>query len=293
MMVFSNFRHHFKKLPNSNMENLRNQIRRFYNLGFLSISRIFLFLIIVTLIQLNKSFSQNQTAKVSPSGTWYYEYIPADYNENSDDYPIMFFFHGLEERGNNEADLLEVAKYGPPKHVKNGHNFPFILISPQLKTKLGNWPPHYMDEVVENVLNGDLRIDRSRIYITGLSLGGGGAWYYAQNFPEKIAAVAPVCGNRNIRSQACNIATANIPLWAFHGEEDGVVSVTRTIKMVEAINECDTKISPEPKMTIYKGVGHNSWSRAYKTNNSLHTPNIYEWFMQQSKTSISENRGTK
>ncbi|WP_296623129.1 alpha/beta fold hydrolase, partial [Marivirga sp.] len=235
------------------------------------------------------AFSQNQEAKKSPAGTWYYEYLPADYNGNSKDYPIMFFFHGLGERGNVKGDLPEVARNGPPKYVKNGHDFPFILISPQLKTNMGNWTPAYMDEVVEHVLGGGLRVDLNRIYITGLSLGGGGAWYYAQSFPDKIAAVAPICGSGNNTNKADEIAAEDVPVWAFHGDADGVVPVSRTINMVEAIKESTLDITPTPKMTIYPGVGHDAWSNAYKTDHSLHNPNIYEWFMKQSRDSNSPN----
>jgi gliding motility-associated-like protein len=252
---------------------------------------IIVLLIFSFIFQQKSAIAQNQVAKVSPSGTWYYEYLPTDYNSNTDNYPVMFFFHGLGERGNNEADLNKVTRNGPPLHVKNGYEFPFILISPQLKTNLGNWPPNYMDEVVEHVLNSGLRIDVERIYITGLSLGGGGAWFYAHSFPDKIAAVAPVCGSRNNINKACNIAAENIPIWAFHGDADGVVPVNRTLNMIDAINACTPAISPEPIVTIYEGVGHNSWSRAYRTDNSLHTPNIYEWFMQQNRASISVDAG--
>ncbi|WKV12902.1 PKD domain-containing protein [Marivirga harenae] len=250
-----------------------------------------LLLIFIFIFQHKIVLAQNQLAKESPGGTWYYEYLPADYNSNTDDYPIMIFFHGLGERGNNEGDLTKVAKNGPPLHVKNGHDFPFILISPQLKTNLGNWPPNYMDEVVEHVLNDGLRIDLNRIYVTGLSLGGGGAWFYAHSFPEKIAAVAPVCGSRNNLNKACNIAAENIPVWAFHGDADGVVPLNRTTLMIDALNECTPAINPAPLLTVYEGIGHNSWSRAYRTDNSLHTPNIYEWFMQQSRASISVDAG--
>jgi len=246
--------------------------------------------IILSILSLNV-YGQNQVAKVTPDGTWYYEYLPADYNNNTDDYPVMFFFHGLGERGNNEGDLTKVAKNGPPKHVKNGTDFPFILISPQLKTNLGNWPPNYMDEVVEHIFASDLRIDMNRVYVTGLSLGGGGAWFYAQRFPEKITAVAPVCGSRNKTSEACDIAVENIPVWAFHGDNDGTVSVNKTINMIDAINACTPAIDPTARITIYEGVGHNSWSRAYRTDNSLHDPNIYQWFMSHSKSSLSVSAG--
>ncbi len=234
--------------------------------------------------------AQNQNPRVTPAGTWYLEYLPPGYEGSTEDFPVVFFFHGLGERGNNAGDLNKVAQNGPPQHVKNGHEFPFILISPQLKTTLGNWPPNYMDEVVEYVKT-ELRIDLNRIYVTGLSLGGGGAWFYAQSFPEKIAALAPICGSRNTPNAACNIANENIPVWAFHGDNDGVVNVSRTVNMVTAINNCQPAIDPPTIMTIYPGVGHNSWSRAYRTDNNLHTPNLYEWMMAQSRSSITANAG--
>ncbi len=259
-------------------------------MNFQKIKVFFLLTLCFVLLSLQLR-SQNQVAKQTPAGTWYYEYLPADYNGNSDDYPVMFFLHGLGERGNNESDLPKVAKNGPPKLVKNGTDFPFILISPQLKTNL-DWPPNYVDEVVEHILQGSLRVDPNRVYVTGLSLGGGGAWFYAQSFPEKIAALAPICGSRNNKNKACNIAAENIPVWAFHGDNDPTINYKKTTLMIEAINECTPAINPAPKLTIYEGVSHNSWSRAYKNDNSLHTPNIYQWFMMQSRSSISVSAGT-
>ncbi|MGM0581495.1 MAG: PKD domain-containing protein [Bacteroidota bacterium] len=257
-------------------------IRKFYFLDLVSNYKIALLVIVSFIFNLSLAFSQNQVEKKSTGGTWYYEYLPADYSGNSKDYPIMFFFHGMGERGDTKGDLWEVAKNGPPKHVKNGHDFSFILISPQLKSDMGSWTPAYMDEVVDHVLNGSLRVDVNRIYITGLSLGGGGAWYYAQSFPAKIAAVAPICGSGNNTNKAVDIAEENVPVWAFHGDADGVVPVERTIDMINALN--DASISPKAKITIYEGVGHDAWSNAYKTGNALHSPNIYEWFMKQSRT---------
>ncbi|MDH5379531.1 MAG: hypothetical protein OEW75_01685, partial [Cyclobacteriaceae bacterium] len=110
------------------------------------------------------SIAQNQTVKITSGGIYYWEYLPDDYNLNVNNYPVVFFFHGLGERGDTEADLTKVLVNGPPKLVKNGTKFPFILISPQLKTNYGNWPPNYMDQVVETV-KADLRIDLNRIYV--------------------------------------------------------------------------------------------------------------------------------
>src|SRR5687767_869107 len=78
---------------------------------------------------------QNQTAQVTPkTSIYYYEYLPPDYATTTENYPVVFFMHGIGERGNTLADLTKVSKNGPPRHVKNGFKFPFILISPQCKT---------------------------------------------------------------------------------------------------------------------------------------------------------------
>ncbi|HRG10743.1 MAG TPA: phospholipase, partial [Cyclobacteriaceae bacterium] len=127
----------------------------------------------------------------------------------------------MGERGNGTTDLPTVAYNGPPRYVVEGFQFPFILISPQLKSSFGSWPVWYMDEVVEHVRS-YLRVDPSRIYITGLSLGGGGAWEYVANFPQKVAALAPICGGYNTLSWACTYRNNNIPIWAFHGDADTV-----------------------------------------------------------------------
>ncbi|MBN8577745.1 MAG: gliding motility-associated C-terminal domain-containing protein [Cytophagales bacterium] len=236
-------------------------------------------------------FGQNQTAKITPTNAiGYYEYLPPDYNSNSNNYPIVIFFHGIGERGNGTTDLPMVAYNGPPRYVVEGFQFPFILISPQLKTAYGTWPTWYMDEVVEHVKS-YLRIDPSRIYITGLSLGGGGAWEYVANFPQKVAALAPICGGYNTLSWACTYRTNNIPIWAFHGDADTVVPISRTTNMINAINACTPAIVPTPIYTIYPGVWHDAWNNAYRTDNSLHTPNVYEWMMQQVKQGLSVSAG--
>lgn len=235
--------------------------------------------------------AQNQTAKVTPGGTGYYEYLPPDYSSNSNNYPIVIFFHGIGERGNGTTEIFKVANAGPPKFVKNGYKFPFILISPQLKTNYGTWPTWYMDEVVEYVRS-YLRVDASRIYITGLSLGGGGAWEYGYTFPQKVAALVPVCGGYNSTSKACVLASNNIPIWASHGDKDTVVPMARTVNMINAIKACLPAINPTPILTIYPNVNHNAWDYAYRTDNSLHTPNVYEWMMGFTKGGVSVNAGT-
>jgi gliding motility-associated-like protein len=251
----------------------------------------FVFSALFVLFLSEPSAAQNQTPRMTTtSSIYYYEYLPPDYLLNTNKYPVVFFMHGLGERGNALADLVNVAKHGPPKYVKNGYKFPFILISPQLKTNFGDWPPWYIDEVVEYAKS-TLRIDTRRIYITGMSLGGGGAWYYAQTYPDKVAALAPVCGSRNTPSKACLLAASNIPVWAFHGDKDGVVSMAKSVNMVNAINACVPSINPKALLTIYPGIAHNAWDNAYRTDHLVHNPNVYEWMMQWVNGGVTVNVG--
>ena len=231
--------------------------------------------------------AQNTFKTTSKSVIAFYQYLPKDYASNSNKYPVVIFLHGIGERGPNSTDksklesaIPAVAKNGPPRAVRDGKHFPFILISPQLKTGIGNWPTWYVREVIDYVKT-YLRIDEKQIHITGLSLGGGGAWTIAQESPSLFASLSPVCGAYNSPAKAPNIARENLPVWAFHGDADNTVSYTKTTNMINAINGSSPAPNPRAKITIYPGVKHNSWTRAYATDHSYHSPNIYEWMMKQ------------
>ncbi|MCE7862665.1 MAG: tandem-95 repeat protein [Bacteroidetes bacterium CHB5] len=253
-------------------------------------TRSLLFAIFAILSSLS-AIGQNQTARLTPQNQiGYYEYLPPGYESNTDLYPVVFFFHGMGEKGNGTTELAKIANLGPPRHVRDGYKFPFILISPQLKSSYGVWPSSYIDEVVEHARS-YLRIDPSRMYFTGLSLGGGGTWEYVATYPQKVAAAVPVCGGYNTLSKACIYANNNIPIWASHGDKDGVVPMSRTVNMINAINACVPAPNPAPILTIYPNVAHNAWDFAYRTNNSLHTPNVYEWMMGFRKGGVSVSAG--
>lgn len=224
------------------------------------------------------------------------QYLPKDYHNNSDKYPLVIFLHGIGERGANstnrstlEGTIYEVDNIGPPRHAKDGHEFPFILISPQLKSNYSNWPTSYVMEVIEWAKS-RLRVDEKRIHITGLSLGGGGAWTMTESYPRLFASSSPVCGGYNSTSKACAIAAENIPVWAFHGDADPTVPISRSTNMVNAINGCSPTPSPKAKMTTYPGVKHDAWNKAYKPDHTYHNPNIYEWMMSQVNTKNGSNK---
>lgn len=216
----------------------------------------------------------------------YLEYLPKGY-DGSKRYPLVLFLHGKGEKAPNTKDrsvlsrsITSVTNLGPPYYVKNGTDFPFILISPQLKSGHGDWPLWYVMEVLEHVKK-NLRVDPSRIYLTGLSLGGGGVWRAAEDHPEIFAAIAPVCGSWNRVAKAKAIADKDVPVWAFHGDKDNVVPWSRTQRMVDAINH--HKPNPRAKFTTYKGVRHDAWVKAYRPDHSIHNQNIYEWLLSHKK----------
>lgn len=216
-----------------------------------------------------------QTAKITSSGIGYLEYLPQDYNKNSNDYPIVIFLHGIGERGTTSTDpttlknsVQKVANVGLAKYVKYGQQYPFILISPQLKSSYGTWPASYVMDVLNHVKK-YLRINEKRIYITGLSLGGFGTWTTLAAYPDVFAAAVPICSGGNALSKACAIASENIPLWAFHGTSDNIVSYTVTTKMIDAVNACTPKPDPLAKTTLFSGLGHIIWDKVYKETNAV------------------------
>lgn len=219
--------------------------------------------------------SAQQTAKVTASGIGYLEYLPKGYHSNSNKYPVVISLHGIREKGTSStdrqrvlADLPRVDNVGLPKYVKFGAQYPFILISPQLKSKHGSWPPSYVMEVL-NYVKKHLRIDERRIYLTGLSLGGYGVWKTAGEYPHVFAAIAPICPGGNALNKASAIAAQNLPAWGFHGSSDKIVSYSVTTKMINAVNSAPKKPNPLAKATIFPGMGHIIWDKAYQQTNVL------------------------
>jgi hypothetical protein len=214
-----------------------------------------------------------QTAKITSSNIAYLEYLPDGYHNNSNLYPVVISLHGIKEKGTTSTDpatlkssVQRVANVGLPKYVKYGAKYKFIIISPQLKTSYGSWPASYVMDVL-NYVRKTLRVDPKRIYITGLSLGGFGAWTTLGAYPEVFAGALPICAGGNALSKAQAIAAQDVPVWGFHGDKDQIVSYTVTTKMVNAINTY--KPNPLAKATLFPGMGHIIWDKVYKETPAL------------------------
>ena len=198
----------------------------------------------------------------------YLLFLPGDYETDGKKLPLMLFLHG---RGESNGPLSLVAKWGPPKMASEGEEMPFILVSPQCPrddywnsdTQLNR-----LGELLAEIED-KYAVDKSRIYLTGLSMGGYGSWALAAKHPSRFAAVVPVCGGGKVEF-AENLK--NIPIWVFHGDEDPAVPFKESVKMVDAIKEAGgTSI----RFTSLEGIGHNCWSAAYAT------PQVYQWMLKQ------------
>lgn len=179
-------------------------------------------------------------------------------------YPLLIFLHGRGEQG----DDIQLLKFHGPYKMVEKLGLEVIIVAPQ-SPQDKRWDIDMLDAFVDDVLE-KYPIDKKRVYLTGLSMGGEGAWKLAIRRPDTFAAVAPICGV-SAPSQALEIR--NIPIWAFHGAIDPVVPVRETTRMVDALKALDANV----KVTIYADVGHNSWEPAYND------PDFYKWLMSHSK----------
>lgn len=205
-------------------------------------------------------------------------YIPDNYDDNTSEYfPLLTFLHGADESG---TDLEKVKKHGPFKLIENGKEFPFIVIAPQLPIHLkSKWQPELVHEAIE-LAKRNFRIDSCRLYLTGISLGGAGVWGYAEAYPDKVAAIAPICAWGN-PANACKIK--DIPTWAFHGAKDNIINPEGTSKMIDALKKCGAN----PNFTLYPEAGHDSWTITY--NN----PTLYDWFLTHSRSNTKSEEVPK
>lgn len=188
-------------------------------------------------------------------------FLPESYKETKA-WPLMLFLHGAGERGDN---LELVKKWGPAKHVDKDKKFPFVVVSPQCPKGIF-WNATHLYALVEHIAKTQ-KIDRSRIYCTGLSMGGYGTWALVAKYPKLFAAAVPICGGGN---PATAERLIDIPIWAFHGDKDNVVPASKSTAMVEAIKKLGGE---KAKLTIYPGVNHNSWSQTYANKE------VYDWLL--------------
>lgn len=194
--------------------------------------------------------------------------LPKGYDAEGDAVPLLLFLHGAGERG---KDLDKVKLHGPPKMIEKGHDFGAIVVSPQCPAE--SWWPRETDMLIALIdkIEREYNVDKKRIYITGLSMGGYGTFALCARQPERFAAAVPICGGGDLFDAR---QLTKLPMWVFHGEADNVVPVDESQRMVKVMNAAEGQ---HAKLTTYPGVGHNSWDKAYSDEA------MWDWLFEQKR----------
>ncbi len=192
----------------------------------------------------------------------YLAYLPERYGRSSEPLPVIFYLHGRSIRG---RDLERVKRYGPPALLDRREDFPFVVISPQLPEGFWHAPSllKLLDEVIETY-----RVDPDRVYLTGASMGAGGAWELAGRAPERFAAFAPVCAHGGIGLAP---KLTDLPIWGFHGSADEIIPIEPHQKLIEAIHAR----GGQARLSVIPGGTHgNIIMPVYKDEE------LYDWFLE-------------
>ena len=198
----------------------------------------------------------------------YLLYVPKAYEADATKrWPLLLFLHGSGERG---ADLAKVKVHGPPRQLDGRDDFPFVVVSPQCPDDQ-RWQADALAALLDDVTK-KLRIDPDRVYVTGLSMGGRGTWDLAMSYPERFAAVAPVCGGA-LPDRACRLK--DVPIRAFHGAKDPVVPLAESETVVDAVKKC----GGTAELVVYTDAGHDSWTATYAD------PSLWHWLLSHRRRS--------
>lgn len=215
-------------------------------------------------VQQEQAFAKTITKDLSIK---YLLYLPKGYGEKEKKWPLMMFLHGAGERGSN---LNKVKVHGPPKIVEAGKDLPFIIVSPQCPKD--DWWTERDDELIHLLDDIQKRydVDAERVYLTGLSMGGYGTWTLASTYPERFAAIVPICGGGK---RFFGWRLKDVPVWAFHGGKDSVVPLSESEEMIQAVK----RGGGNAKLTIYPEANHDSWTKTYDN------PELYKWLLEHRK----------
>lgn len=191
--------------------------------------------------------------------------VPEDYDKYPDKkWPVIFYLHGRHASGKN---LQSVKRYGLPYFLSKGKKLDFIVISPQCPWGR-NWASEDWFNPVYDEVAAKLRIDDSRVYMVGISMGGFGTWALANRMPDRIAAISPFCGGADVKWAD---QLSKVPTWVFHGTADRDIPISRSEVMVNALEKRNAEI----KFTRLKNQGHD-------ISKQFDNDNLYSWLLEHS-----------
>lgn len=200
----------------------------------------------------------------------YLLHVPASYGQEPEkQWPLLIFLHGSREVG---RDINRVRKAILPQMLEENPDFPFIVMAPQATSQQYGWYPSLKSiEATIDELQGEYKIDPDRIYVTGLSMGGYGAWALLMDAPDRFAAIAPVVGGYFYNpKQLCELKDK--PIWVFAAKRDRNVPLKESERVVNALKACGAA----PLFTVFENANHDEgWELAYTTTD------IFQWLLAQ------------
>jgi predicted peptidase len=213
----------------------------------------------------------NKTMTMRGNERKFVVYVPHMYDPGRA-WPVIVFLHGVGESGD---DGLSPTDVGLGHAIRTWpERFPCLAVFPQCPRKT-LWGKDFEDvDVALAQTQKEYNLDPHRIYLTGLSLGGYGAWVYGAQRADIFAALMPICGGGRVEDAP---RLANVPIWAFHGAEDTVVEPSESRKIVEAVKRAGGMV----KYTEYPDIKHNAWDNAYGD------PRVIKWLLKQTKERVS------
>ena len=213
------------------------------------------------------------TQLVKPIHLEYMLFLPGDHcHAPKESWPLILYLHGAQLR---EEPLTEIPNYGVPRRAINDPSFPFIVVAPRCPPGL-NWTllVDHLDVLLKEVQR-RYRVNPAQVYLTGLSMGGWGAWHFAKLYPQRFAAVVSVCGflprvpGSNWASGVEVLKDASI--WVFHGVEDDVVPVGESRRIVDELRVVGGNV----QYSELPGRGHDIWNDVYDR------ADLYDWLLSQ------------
>ena len=226
-----------------------------------------LFLSILVFLFVFNMKVDGQTPQKPKADYPYLLYLPKDYPTNKKDYPLVIYLGGGAQNGD---DLNKLKAYGIPYYIEQGHEYDFIIASPQCPQNKYWTTENWFDSLYAE-LTSKCRIDTTRIYVTGISNGGFGTWQVAMDYPDRFAAIVPLCGGVNDSDTAKISNLKQLPIWTFHGTADDMIPINETERVVSKLETYG-----HIQFTRLPGEGYGI-QYLYKDNK------IFDWLLQHQK----------
>ena len=180
--------------------------------------------------------------------------------------PLVLYLHG----GAGGADVAQVVGDASALAIVEHAGDSAFVAAPLNRLARGFWDLRALGYLLDS-LSAKHPVDPRRIYLTGASRGGLGAWMLAMQNPDRFAALVPVCGA--VPHPYHVWIEDDLPIWVFHGADDEAIPTSETLLLLERLRLGER--SPRARVTIYEGVGHEAWERAYRE------PELYAWLLRQ------------